>query len=111
VKNLADALFGEMARIDLAEALAEHRPSLAGELAALEFERAVRAYSKSKSDEDLKSIIAGSAPPHLQGDWQWCRSRRNDAIHGRKELNRREVDTLILRTRDTLVLTQERYRT
>jgi hypothetical protein len=106
VKNLADALFSGISRIDLVEALAGYRLTLAGELAALEFERAVRGYCKCKSDEDLKTIIAGCAPGHLKGDWQWCRSRRNEAVHAQKDLSHHEVATLILRTREILVLTQ-----
>lgn len=95
VKNLADALFEPMSKIDLAEALAPHRLELASQLAALEFERAVRGYAKkSKSTEDLSSIIQQFAPAHAVGDWQRCRSLRNRVVHG-LELDQREVQSLI----------------
>ena len=95
VKNLADALFEPMSRLDLAESLIGHRLELAAQLAALEFERAVRAYSKKASAaDDLSGIIDQFAPAHAVGDWQRCRALRNRAVHGRV-LDHREVDSLI----------------
>lgn len=95
VKNLADALFDPMSRLDLAESLIAHRVELAAQLAALEFERAVRAYArKSAAADDLSSIIQTYAPHHAMGQWQRCRSLRNRAVHG-KALDQREVETLV----------------
>jgi hypothetical protein len=94
-KNLADSLFDRTSKLDLAESLAPHRLGLAGDLAALEFERAVRAYAnKAKSVEELKTIIDTHAPKHLVGGWQRGRVLRNRAVHGH-ELNHREVEELI----------------
>lgn len=84
VKNLADALFGPMSSIDLAEALSFHRLELASRLLALEFERAIRDYAgKLSSTEDLSSVIDNVAPAHLRGLWQRCRTLRNRVVHGR----------------------------
>ena len=99
VKNLADALFEPMSRLDLAESLIAHRIELAAQLAALEFERAVRAYAKkSSSNDDLNSIIQTYAPHHAVGEWQRCRTLRNRAVHG-KPLDHREVAALVLAVR------------
>ena len=99
VKNLADALFEPMSRLDLAESLVANRLELASQLAALEFERAVRGYSKkSTSAEDLNRIIDQFAPAHAVGEWQRCRALRNRAVHG-KALDQREVESLIQTTR------------
>ena len=95
VKNLSDALFEPMSRLDLAESLVPNRLELAAQLAALEFERAVRAYAKrSSAADDLSHIIEQFAPAHAVGEWQRCRSLRNRAIHGRA-LNEREVQSLV----------------
>ena len=107
VKNLAGALFGEMPRLELADSLAEHRPGLAGQLAAIEFERAVRHYSGASSERELWDIIETDAPDHLRGYWHWCRSRRNDTIH-RRDLDHHEVQDLIRHTRDVLALPRVR---
>lgn len=98
-KNLSDALFEPMSRLDLAESLVPHRLELAAQLAALEFERAVRAYAKrSSAADDLSRIIEQFAPAHAVGDWQRCRSLRNRAVHGRA-LDQREVESLVRSTR------------
>lgn len=110
VRNLADGLFEEMPRVDLAEALTEYRPALAGQLAALEFERAVRDYSKAKPGQELESTIEECAPSHLRGDWHWCRNRRNDAVHGGRNLDHHEIADLVRHIRDIDVLTQKRRR-
>lgn len=107
VKNLAQALFDAMPRIDLAEALAGHRLDLAGQLIALEFERAVRTYAGAKdSTQDLKVIIDHAAPSHMHGEWQRSRNLRNRAVHGRA-LNDREVAELIQCTRRVLSLLED----
>ena len=99
VKNLADALFEPMTRLDLAESLITHRLELASQLAALEFERAVRGYSKrSTAADDLSKVIDQFAPAHALGEWQRCRALRNRAVHG-KALDHREVAALIQTTR------------
>lgn len=99
VKNLADALFEPMSRLDLVESLIPHRLELAAQLAALEFERAVRAYArKSATTEDLSGIIQTYAPHHAAGQWQRCRALRNRAVHG-KALDQREVEALVLAVR------------
>lgn len=108
VKNLAEDLFGAMPRIDLAEALAGYRLDLAGQIASLEFERAVRAYARAKdATEDLKVIIDRAAPGHIHGEWQRSRHLRNRAVHGRA-LNEREVAELIECTRRILSLAGQR---
>ena len=99
VKNLADALFEPLSRLDLAESLIPHRIELASQLAALEFERAVRAYArKSAVTDELSAVIESFAPAHAVGDWQRCRNLRNRAVHG-KALDHREVASLIQTTR------------
>ena len=106
VKNLADALFEPMSRLDLAESLIPHRLELAGQLAALEFERAVRMYArKSSAADDLNRIIDQFAPAHALGDWQRCRSLRNRAVHGRP-LDQREVESLVQNVRQIADLEQ-----
>lgn len=106
VKNLADALFEPMSRLDLAESLIPHRIELAAQMAALEFEKAVRTYAKrSSAADDLSSIIERFAPAHAVGDWQRCRGLRNRAVHGRP-LDHREVESLVLITRQVLDLEQ-----
>lgn len=106
VRNLADALFGPMSRLDLVEALIPHRPELAAQLAALEFERAVRAYAKKPAaTEDLSSIIQTYAPHHAVGQWQRARALRNRAVHG-KPLDQREVEALVLAARQIADLEQ-----
>ena len=103
VKNLADTLFGEMPRLELADALAGSRPGLAGLFAAIEFECAVRDYSNATPGEELVDVIRDCAPDHLRDHWQWCRSRRNHSVHGR-HLNHLEVKELIQQTRNVLTL-------
>lgn len=106
VKNLADALFEPMSRLDLAESLIDNRLELASQLAALEFERSVRAYSKkSSAADDLSRIIEQFAPAHAVGDWQRCRALRNRAVHGRA-LDQREVAALIQTVRQIIDLEQ-----
>lgn len=106
VKNLADALFGSMSAIDLAEALSFDRLEIASQLLALEFERAVREYAgKAAASEDLKTIIDAYAPAHLRGVWQRCRSLRNRAVHG-KQLDHKEADDVIKTTRQILDLSK-----
>ena len=104
VKNLADALFEPMSRLELVESLIPHRLELAAQLAALEFERAVRAYAKkSATTEDLSSIIQTYAPHHAVGQWQRCRALRNRAVHG-KALDQREVQSLVQAVREIVDL-------
>ena len=112
VKNLADALFEGISRVELAESLSQHRSSLAGELAALEFERAVLEYSGVKPHEELtlKQIITEHAPSNLRDYWQRCRKLRNDAVHRRRELSHRDVGLLIDQTRSVVSLTEQRRR-
>jgi hypothetical protein len=95
VKNLSDALFGSMSRIDLAESLSFDRLEIASDLLALEFERAVREYAGGRgAKDDLSSIIDATAPAHLRGSWQRCRALRNRAVHSRA-LDHREAEELI----------------
>ena len=106
VKNLAQGLFDSMPRIDLAEALAGHRLDLAGQLVALEFERAVRTYARvTDATLDLKAIIDHAAPGHMTGEWQRSRHLRNRAVHGRA-LHDREVAELMVCTRRILSLSE-----
>ncbi len=110
VKNLADSLFERMPKLDLAESLAPHRLELASHLAALEFERIVRAYAnRAKATDELKAIIDGYAPSHLAGEWQRGRVLRNRAVHGH-ELNHREVEELIACARGIADLTEQKRR-
>ncbi len=110
VKNLAQGLFDAMPRIDLAEALAGHRLDLAGQLIALEFERAVRTYARVKdSTQDLKAIIDNAAPGHMRGEWQRSRNLRNRAVHG-QAMNDREIEELITCTRRILSLAEQGHR-
>ena len=111
VKNLADGLFGHgIAKLDLAEALAPHRLELASQLAALEFERLVRAYAnKAKSAEELSSIIDTHAPAQMRGEWQRGRALRNRAVHG-GELDQKQVEELIGYARDVEFFTAEKRR-
>ena len=92
-------LFEPMSRLDLSESLIGHRIELAAQLAALEFERAVRAYAKkSASADELSDVITRFAPAHAVGEWQRGRTLRNRAVHGRP-LNEHEVRSLILTAR------------
>ena len=92
--------------------LIPHRLELASQLAALEFERAVRAYAKrAATKEDLSSIIQTYAPHHAIGQWQRCRALRNRAVHG-KALDQREVESLVQAVREIVDLeTLKRGRT
>lgn len=109
-KNLADSLFERTTRLDLAESLAPHRIQLAGDLAALEFERVVRSYAnRARAAEELKTIIDAHAPAHLVGQWQHGRALRNRAVHG-GELNSHEVAELIACARGVESLAREKRR-
>jgi hypothetical protein len=99
VTNLASRLFDDMDRLDLAEALAPSRAELAGQLAALAFEAAVREYTKAKQDQDLLAIISAKAPEAVRSTWQHCRILRNRAVHG-QPLQSSEVKGLIKITRE-----------
>jgi hypothetical protein len=99
LKNIAFALFERASKLDVADAVADYDPKLAGELAALEFERAVRRILKMSSGEDLGPTVISRAPKDGKGDWMWCVQRRNDAVHGRKILAAREIGKLIETTR------------
>lgn len=110
VKNLADALFGSMPALDLAEALSFDRLEVASGLLALEFERAVRGYAGAKAAKDeLSSIIEANAPHHLRGAWQRCRALRNRAIHSRP-LDHREAEEMIATIREIQDLTRTKRR-
>jgi len=94
-KNLADGLFEGNSRLDLATLLAPHRLDFAASLAALEFERLVRAYAtRAKATDELKTIIDAYAPGHLAHEWHRSRTLRNRSVHG-QELNHREVEELL----------------
>ena len=100
VKNLADALFGSMPTLDLAESLSFDRLEIASNLLALEFERVIRTYARARhSKDDLSSIIDNVAPAHLRGSWQRCRILRNRAIHSRP-LDHREAEDMIRTIRE-----------
>jgi hypothetical protein len=101
VRNLAEPLFDDMPRLDIAEALAASKPDLAAQLAALEFERAAREFANARPADDLNSIIAASAPPHAAGAWQRGRVLRNRAVHG-TPLQPREIEDLIALTREMI---------
>jgi hypothetical protein len=110
VKNLADALFGSMPALDLAESLSFDRLEIASGLLALEFERAVRAYAGAKgAKDDLSSIIDATAPGHIRGAWQRCRALRNRAIHS-KALDHREAEEMIAAIRQIQDLTSAKRR-
>lgn len=103
VRNLAQPLFDEMERLDLIEALARTKPDVAGQLAALEFERAARQFANASPDDDLSSIINESAPDHKKGPWQHGRQLRNRAVHG-TPLQPSEIDNLIALAREVMGL-------
>lgn len=108
VKNLADALYGSMSLLDLAESLSFDRLEIASDLLALEFERAIRAYGGNRwAKEDLDSIIDATAPGHVRGAWQRCRVLRNRAIHTRP-LDHRETEEMIGTIRQIQDLTNTR---
>jgi hypothetical protein len=88
VKNLASALFDGLSRVDLAEALAELKPDLAGSIAATEFERLVRECGHAADREELASVIdrlasAGRIDAAKAANWDHGRQLRNRALHGR----------------------------
>ena len=103
VRNLAEPLFDKMPRLDVAEALAASKPDLAGQLAALEFERAARAFANARPADDLSAIIKASAPAHAVGAWQRGRVLRNRAVHG-TPLQPKEIEDLIALAREVIGL-------
>ncbi|MBY0493001.1 MAG: hypothetical protein K2Y23_02185 [Cyanobacteria bacterium] len=106
--NLADALYGSMSILDLAEALSFERLEIASDLLALEYERAIRGYAGNRwAKNDLDSIIEGTAPGHLRGAWQRCRALRNRAVHARP-LDHREAEEMIAAIRVVRDLTTVR---
>lgn len=108
VKNLADALYGSMPVLDLAESLSFERLEMASDLLALEFERTVRTHGGSKwAKDDLGTIIDNTAPSHLRGPWQRCRALRNRAVHSRP-LDHREAEEMIKTIRQIQDLTAVR---
>ena len=103
VRNLAQPLFDEMERLDLVEALVRTKPDVAGQLAALEFERAARQFANASPKDDLSAIIDKSAPAHKKGPWQHGRQLRNRAVHG-EPLQPREIENLIALAREVMGL-------
>lgn len=110
VKNLADALYGSMSLLDLAESLSFEKLEIASDLLALEYERAIREYAGNRwAKNDLDSIIDGTAPGHLRGAWQRCRALRNRAVHTRP-LDHREAEEMIAAIRQIRDLSSARRR-
>jgi hypothetical protein len=103
-RNLAEGLFSEIARLDLAEALLPLNVPLAAELAAMEFEREVRRFAHATSDEDLRDVIRrlnddGGIDGVTHGMWQAARRLRNAAVHANRVLSTHEVARLIAAAR------------
>lgn len=99
-RNLAQGLFSGIARLDLAEALLPLNVPLAGELAAMEFEREVRRFARATGEEDLRDVIArlnrdGGIDGITHGTWQAARRLRNDALHANRTLLLQEVARLV----------------
>ena len=103
-RNLAEGLFGEIARLDLAEALLPLNIQLAAEIAAIEFEREVGRFAHTTADDDLRDVIRrlnddGGINGVTHGQWQAARRLRNNALHANRVLSRQEVERLIAEAR------------
>ena len=105
VGNLTARLFRDLSRADLAEALLATNAELAGQIAAIEFERSVKDLATADPDESLREIVK-----RLRSDlrldaeaavrWTQAVMTRNRAIHPGIAPTEREVRELIKAMRE-----------
>ena len=87
VGNLTSRLFEDLSRLELAEALLDTSIELAGQIAAIEFERSVKALADAGPDEPLPRVVDRLCRDrHLDHEaaerWRRAVGTRNRAIHG-----------------------------
>lgn len=108
VGNLTRQLFEDMSRAELAEALLATDVDLAGQIAGIEFEQAVKKLARSRSGTKLKVLVDEELPDlidmiHQNGQMKTqiftnCRKAvktRNKAIHLDPPPSKEEVERLI----------------
>ena len=99
MKNLADALFGSMPTLDLAESLSFDRLEIASNLLALEFERVIRTYARARhSKDDLNSII-DNVVQRISVELAALPDPEKPRVHSRP-LDHREAEDMIRTTRE-----------
>ena len=100
VGNLTSRLFNDLSRPDLAEALLGTNAELAGQIAAIEFERSVKDLAAADPDDSLREVVERLCR-NLRLDaevavrWTQAINTRNRAIHPGTAPTEREVRELI----------------
>ena len=106
VGNLTRQLFEDMDRLDLADALLATNVELAGQIAAIEFERSIKRHTQSESTDrsSLRQLVEELCRTDRLASTLKVRAleaigTRNDAVHGSAALKHGEVRRLIETTK------------
>lgn len=105
VGNLTSRLFKDLSRSDLAEALLGTNAELAGQIAAIEFERSIKRLAAADPDDSLRDVvdrILGELHLGTEVAVRWTQAvyTRNRAIHPGTAPTEREVRELIKAMRE-----------
>ena len=105
VGNLTARLFRDLSRADLAEALLATNAELAGQIAAIEFERSVKELGAADPDDSLREIVERlrrdlRLDTEVAVRWTQAVITRNRAIHPGTAPTEREVRELIKAMRE-----------
>lgn len=100
VGNLTARLFRDLSRADLAEALLATNAELAGQIAAIEFERSVKDLAAAHPDDSLPEVVErlrSDLRLNMEAAVRWTQAvvTRNRAIHPGTAPTEREVRELI----------------
>jgi len=100
VRNLTESLFETMSRSDLAEALLPTNRELSSEIAALEFERAVRTLTRASNENTLRDLVqqfyrSGNLSRDERLRWTNAVKLRNRAVHKSPPLGQGMAEELV----------------
>jgi len=95
VGNLTQQIFSDLTRVQIAEALLATNVELAGQIAGIEFERAVRSVVEDLADLDKPLHYLERKYLDPDGRYDEARKIRNRAIHLNPKPKKREVEELI----------------
>lgn len=105
VGNLTARLFRDLSRADLAEALLATNAELAGQIAAIEFERSIKDLAAAHPDDSLPKVVErlrSDLRLNMEAAVRWTQAvvTRNRAIHPGTAPTAREVRELIKAMRE-----------
>ena len=105
VGNLTSRLFRDLSRADLAEALLGTNAELAGQIAAIEFERSIKQLAAADPDDSLRDVVERlrnvlRLDTEAAVRWPQAVNTRNRAIHPGLAPTKRELRELIKAMRE-----------